>query len=155
MDFTAGLYCVTNSPGSYNNAITGTKVTFYLMPSNFNFKLAGNGASFTASAPTTGEYRGILLYLAPQLDANGNLTQQGGNGTQQIDLRGNGNANVVGTILAPSADITLFGNSGAGAFNSQIIGYHVDSGGNADITIKYRPNRNYNANLPIILSLLK
>jgi Flp pilus assembly protein TadG len=155
MDFTEGLYCVTNSPGSYHDAITGTKVTFYLMPANFNFKLAGSGASFTASAPTTGEYKGVLLYLAPQLDANGNLTQLGGNGTQQIDLRGNGNANVIGTIIAPSADVTMFGNSGTGAFNSQIIGYHVDSGGNANITIKYRPNRNYNANLPIRLYLLK
>jgi hypothetical protein len=70
-------------------------------------------------------------------------------------MRGNGTGNVVGTIIAPSADVTMFGNSGTGAYNSQIIGYHVDSGGNADITIKYRPQRNYNANLPIILSLLK
>jgi Flp pilus assembly protein TadG len=155
MVFTAGLYCVTNSPGSYHDAITGTKVTFYLMAPNFNFKLAGSGASFTASAPITGEYRGILLYLPPQLDANGNLIQNGGNQTQQIDLRGNGNAEITGTILAPSADVTMFGNSGSKAFNSQIIAYHVDSGGNANIKISYNPKRNYYANLPIILSLLK
>lgn len=154
MDFTTGLYCVTNSPGPYHGAITGNRVTFYLMPPNFNFKLAGGG-SFTASAPTKGEYQGILLYLAPQLDANGNLIQMSGNAKQEIDLRGNGNANVIGTIMAPSADITMFGNSGTGAFNSQIIGYHVDSGGNANIKITYKPNRNYNANLPIMLSLIK
>ena len=155
MDFTPGLYCVTNSPGPFHDAITGTRVTFYMMPPNFNFKLAGAGASFTASAPTSAEYRGVLLYLPPQLDANGNLIQQGGNGTQQIDLRGNGNANITGTIFAPSADITMFGNSGTGAYNSQIIGYHVDSGGNADIKVTYSPRRNYNANLPIVLSLIK
>jgi len=154
MVFTTGLYCVTNSPGPYHDSIMGNRVTFYLMDPNFNIKLAGGG-SFTASAPKTGEYQGILLYLPPQLDANGNLIQQGGNGTQQIDLRGNGSADMIGTILAPSADVTMFGNSGSKAFNSQIIAYHVDSGGNANININYNPNRNYNVNLPIVLSLLK
>jgi hypothetical protein len=154
MVFTTGLYCVTNSPGPYHDSITGNRVTFYLMDPNFNIKLAGGG-SFTASAPKTGEYQGILLYLPPQLDANGNLIQQGGNGTQQIDLRGNGSADIIGTILAPSADVTMFGNSGSKAFNSQIIAYHVDSGGNANININYNPNRNHNVNLPIVLSLLK
>jgi hypothetical protein len=154
MVFMAGLYCVTNSPGPFHNAIIGYRVTFYLMNPDFNFKLSGGG-SFTATAPKTGEYRGVLLYLPPQLDANGNLIQLSGNQTQHIDLRGNGSGNVIGTIFAPSADVTMFGNSGTGAIDSQIIAYHVDSGGNANIKITYNPNRNYNANLPIILSLLK
>jgi len=146
--FASGLYCVTNSPGPFHGQLSGTGVTFYIMSASFSMTFNGGG-NLTASAPTSGEYTGILIYMAPQI-SNGTLLN-----TQQLDMRGNGTGNVVGTIIAPSADVTMFGNSGTGAFNSQIIAYHVDSGGNADIRISYNPTRNYNANLPIILSLLK
>jgi len=149
MDFAPGLYCVTNSPGPYHGQITGTEVTFYMMSANFSMKFSGGG-SLTAEAPTSGEYQGILLYLAPQFDANGNLIQ-----TQQLDLRGNGTGDIRGTIWAPSADVTMFGNSGTGAINSQIIAYHVDSGGNANININYNPNDNHKINKPIVLTLLR
>lgn len=149
MDFAPGLYCVTNSPGPYQGEITGTEVTFYIMPANFSMKFAGGG-SLTATSSTSGKYKGILLYLSPQFDANGNLIQ-----TQQIDMRGNGTGDIEGTILAPSAEVTMFGNSGTGAFNSQIIAYYVDSGGNADITIDYQPEDNLISTLPMTLSLLK
>jgi Flp pilus assembly protein TadG len=150
MDFAPGLYCVKNSPGPYHGAITGTEVTFYIMSANFSMKFAGGG-SLTATAPTSGEYQGILMYLAPQFDINGNLIQ-----TQQIDMRGNGIGDVVGTIFAPSADVTMFGNSGTAAlFNSQIIAYHVDSGGTANIKIEYNPKDNLNLNMPVVLTFLK
>ena len=149
MDFAPGLYCVTNSPGPYHGEITGTEVTFYITSANFSMKFSGGG-SLTASAPTGGEYKGVLLYLAPQFDSNGNLVQ-----TQQIDMRGNGTGDIVGTIFAPSANVTMFGNSGTGAINSQIIAYYVDSGGTADITITYDPDDNYISDMPIVLTLLK
>jgi hypothetical protein len=90
------------------------------------------------------------MYLAPQFDANGNLLN-----TQAIDMRGNGTGDLVGTIIAPSADVTMFGNSGTGAFNTQIIAYQVDSGGNADITVTYQASDNYQAALPITLTMLR
>ena len=114
-DFASGLYCVTNSPGSFHGAISGTGVTFYITRSNFSMTFNGNG-NLTASAPTSGEYAGVLMYLAPQVDANGNLSH-----TQAFDMRGNGNGNVTGTIIAPSATVTMFGNSGTGAFDSQVV----------------------------------
>jgi hypothetical protein len=49
----------------------------------------------------------------------------------------------------------MFGNSGTGAFESQVIGYHVDSGGTANITIDYSANRNYQYTVPQTLSLLE
>lgn len=149
MDFAPGLYCVTNSPGPYHGQITGSEVTFYIIPASFSMTFSGGG-NMTASAPTSGEYKGILLYLAPQFDLNGNLLN-----TQAIDLRGNGTGNITGTIFAPSADITMFGNSGTGVYQSQIIAYHVDSGGNANINIDYDPNENYQATLPISILPLK
>ncbi|MDX1377535.1 MAG: pilus assembly protein TadG-related protein [Anaerolineales bacterium] len=149
MDFAPGLYCITNSPGPYHGAISGSEVTFYIMSPSFSMKFNGGG-NLTASAPTSGEYKGILLYLAPQIDAYGNLLN-----TQAIDMRGNGTGDIVGSIIAPSADVTMFGNSGTGAFNSQIIGYHVDSGGNANINVSYQSSDNYQATLPITLTVLK
>ena len=149
MDFAPGLYCVTNSPGPFHGAISGVNVTFYVTSSNFSMTFNGGG-NLTASAPTSGDYDGVLMYLAPQFDANGNLLN-----TQAMDMRGNGTGDVVGSIIAPSADITMFGNSGTGAFRSQVIAYEVDSGGNADITIAYEPDDNYQATLPITLTLLR
>jgi hypothetical protein len=70
-------------------------------------------------------------------------------------MRGNGNGNVVGTIIAPSADVTMFGNSGTGAFNSQIIAYRVDTGGTANINVSYNADDNISISNPFTLSLLE
>ena len=149
MDFAPGLYCVINSPGSTHGQITGTGVTFYMMSSSFSMKFNGGG-TLTASAPTSGEYKGVLLYLAPQVDVNGNLLN-----TQALDMRGNGTANIVGSVIAPSADVTMYGNSGTDAYSSQVIGYQIDSQGNADIKINYTSNDNWIVNLPPQVGLLQ
>lgn len=158
MDFAPGLYCVTNSPGPYHGQITGSNVMFYIMSANFSMTFNGGG-NLTATAQNCDvdpancwddDFDGVLMYLAPQFDANGNLLN-----TQAIDMRGNGTGDLVGTIIAPSADVTMFGNSGTGAFNTQIIAYQVDSGGNADITVTYQASDNYQAALPITLTMLR
>jgi Flp pilus assembly protein TadG len=152
MDFVPGLYCVTNETvGPYHGEITGSEVTFYIMSYEFELKFNGEGNSFNASAPTSGEYKGVLMYLAPRLDGNGNLLPT----DQALDLRGNGDEDITGTIIAPSAYVTMFGNSGAGALNSQVIAYLIDSGGTADIHLAYNADDNYQAALPITLTLLQ
>ena len=151
MDFEPGLYCVTNSPGPYHGELTGSEVTFYAMSSTFNMKFSGSGNSFNASAPTSGEYKGVLMYLAPQVDANGNLLL-----TQELDLRGNGDADTIGSIIAPSASVTMYGNSNTDAtINSQIIAYEVLGNGTADIHIEYQASDNYQAAIPITLTMLE
>lgn len=158
MDFAPGLYCVTNSPGSFHGEISGDDVMFYIMSANFTMRFNGGG-NLTATAQNCDadpgncwddDFDGVLMYLAPQFDANGNLLN-----TQAIDMRGNGTGDLIGTIIAPSADVTMFGNSGTGAFNTQVIAYQVDSGGNADITVSYQASDNYQAALPITLTMLK
>jgi Flp pilus assembly protein TadG len=152
MDFAAGLYCVTNNTvGPYHGEITGAGVTFYIMSHNFELKFNGAGNSFNASAPTAGDYAGVLIYMVPLVDANGNLLPS----NQALDLRGNGDEDIVGNIIAPSAYVTMFGNSGAGALDSQVIAYRVDSGGTADIHITYNTDNNYQADVPNSLTLLK
>ena len=145
--FTPGLYCVTNS-GTFNihGNITGSEVTFYFMMPSFTMKYNGVGANISASAPTSGEYKGVLMYLAPQFDLNGNLVQ-----TQNIAIRGNGDTDIVGAIIAPSAYVTMYANSTNSAINSQIIAYQVDNQGGATVNISYDPNENYQATLPILI----
>ncbi|MCI0549479.1 MAG: pilus assembly protein TadG-related protein [Anaerolineae bacterium] len=152
MDFAPGLYCIMNSTiGPYHGKLTGTEVTFYIPSISFELKFDGNGNSFNATAPTSGEYKGVLMYLAPLVDSNGNLLDS----SQALDLRGNGDEDIIGAIIAPSADVTMFGNSGAGALNSQVIAYHVDAGGNANIDLTYNAGDNYQAAIPITLTLLQ
>lgn len=147
-DFAPGLYCVTNSPGPFHGEISGSEVTFYITNPNFSMKFNGGG-NLTAQAPTSGEYKGVLMYLAPQFSGSTLLN------TQELDMRGNGTGQVRGSVIAPSATVTMFGNSGTGAFNSQVIAYNVDSGGNADITVSYQANDNYEVTFPVTLTLLK
>lgn len=149
MVFTAGLYCVTNSPGPYHGEITGTGVTFYVKPSNFTLKFNGSGNAFTATAPTSGEYAGVLMYVAPQV-SNNTLLQ-----TQDIDMRGNGYGAFSGSIIAPSAQITMKGNSGTTGLESQIIGYSVLGDGGADIYVDYNSAENYQAPKPVTVTLLQ
>jgi len=149
MDFAPGLYCVTNSPGPFHGAISGNGVTFYLMSSSFSMKFNGGG-NLTAQAPQNGgEYHGVLIFSAPKF-TNGVLQC-----SQAIDMRGNGNADVVGSIILPSATVTMFGNSGTGGFHTQIIGCAIDSGGNADINITYQANENYAPPTGISITLLE
>jgi len=151
MDFAPGLYCVTNSPGNAVDTLSGTGVTFFIDVAGFNMKLNGDGEGFNGlTAPTSGDYQGVLFYLAPEFDVDGNLIQ-----TQQLDLRGNGNADVSGTVIAPSANVTMFGNSGTGAIDSQIIAYTVDTGGGADVTVAFNPDHGYKPNIEGNLSALR
>jgi Flp pilus assembly protein TadG len=152
MNFAPGLYCVTDDTvGPYTGEITGAGVTFYIISHDFELKFLGSGNSFNASAPTTGDYAGVLMYMAPLVDANGNLLPS----DQALDLRGNGDEDIVGNIIAPSATVTMFGNSGAGALDSQIIAYRVVSGGTSDINLTYNTDNNYIADVPNSLTLLK
>lgn len=151
IDFAPGLYCIMDSTiGPFHGQITGTGVTFFVPSSSFELKLNAVNTTFTASAPTSGEYAGVLFYMRPVFDSSGNLVNQ-----QALDIRGNGNTDIVGSIIAPSADITMYANSNNRAINSQIIAYQVDNQGGALVSIAYNPNDNFILRLPITLTMLK
>lgn len=152
MAFAPGLYCVTNSPVNAVDTLKGSEVTFYMMRSDFNMKLNGNGEGMEATAPTdpSNPYKGILIYLAPQFDVSGNLIK-----TQALDVRGNGATGIVGSIIAPSAQVTMYANSNNTANNSQVIAYNVDFQGGATVKIDYDPKKNFEINLPNVLTMLE
>jgi hypothetical protein len=49
----------------------------------------------------------------------------------------------------------MYGNSGTGAYHSQVIGCRVTSGGNANIAIDYQDNQNYDASVPSSIEIVK
>jgi Flp pilus assembly protein TadG len=153
MHFAPGVYCFTSYPsgGSYGNTLSGDEVTFYSALSNFSLGFQGGGG-ITATAPSSGDYKGILIYLEPVVDSNGNLLC---NNTQELELHGNGAASIRGAVIAPSAEVNITGNPDGGAYQSQVIGCTVSIGGSADVTVQYDPNTNYQTTVPYTLSLLE
>jgi len=98
---------------------------------------------FTASATLalraidTGPYRGILIWN----DGNGS------NPGALVTLGGQTNLDIAGTIYSPKGTVTMEGGSGvAGAINTasvQIIAWHFDVGGNANLDMPYDPSQLY------------
>jgi putative adhesin len=79
-------------------------------------------AMYSSDVPQ--QLRGVLFYMP--LDNSGT-----------IDMTGSSGSTFTGTVLAPSAHITIEGTSGSINVNSQIIGYTVNTTGTADINIYY------------------
>lgn len=110
-----------------NQNISAAGVTFYL--ENGNFKWNGN-SDINLSAPTEGPYKGLLVYL-PEGNSSG------------ITLNGNSDVNIVGTILAPSSEVKLTGNSDLTSYHSQIICYTMNVQGNFEGMIDFKDDENW------------
>jgi hypothetical protein len=90
------------------------------------------GAEIKLSAPKTGDYQGLLIYM-PMDNRN------------RIALNGNLNSRFQGTILAPAADLHINGIASEDGYHSQIIGYYVEVAGMSIINIRYKDEQNYDA----------
>lgn len=143
--FAPGLYCVTVS-GNLNihGVISGSDVTFYVTGSpTYTIKYNGGGTLIT-QAPTSGPYKGVAIF--GPLDA-------ARAGQSSLELRGNGNAGLVGSVLLPSSNCDMRGNSGTNGIRSQVVCYIVDTGGTADIYINYNSDENYKVPIPPSIEL--
>ncbi len=142
--YASGLYCITDAGGNFHGTTSGTGVTFYIMDTNFTMRYNGGGG-MAVQAPTSGPYEGVLMFS--------NITATPC--TQDIELRGNGTGDNVGTIFMPSACIDARGNSGASQNDSQIIGYTVSSNGSGEVEVIYNAENNYEAPVPPKIQLAK
>ena len=145
-DYAPGLYCVTGTGGNIHDPITGTGVTFVILSPDFTLKFNGGGG-FNITAMTTDTYANLAIYLP--------LTPKPYTQHQQLELKGNGSAGIVGSVLAPSAYIDMRGNSIANPYHSQVIGYTVTSGGTTDIALDYQAGKNYLADVPPQIEVTK
>lgn len=114
-----------------NSSLNGSGVFIFLTTSSYpssggacpttTFKLTGNNAS-SLTPPTTGTYKGMLIYQDPAC-------------TGDVTIGGNGAITTTGTIYAPTATVEGNGNNSSVAV-SQIVAKRVDAG-NADFAITY------------------
>ena len=82
----------------------------------------------------SGPYRGIMMWQ----------DGEGSNPTASIQLGGQTNLEIAGTIYAPKAEVTLVGgSSGTGIAAVQIIAWQFDIGGGAALSMPYDPKQLY------------
>ena len=124
-----------NGSGNY----TCGSVTFYAATGDIGWN---GGTTINLSAPTGGPYAHVLMYLP-----YGN--------SSALTIEGNSYNQLTGSIIAVSSPITINGNSGTFALNSQITGYTVQVGGNGTVQIDYHPEDQYSQTDPTVIQLTK
>lgn len=135
-----GIYCITGDAKiNASDNINGSGVLLYFMNGGIHIN---GGATINLSAPTSGAYAGLLLYLP--------LTN-----SSDVVLNGNGQSAFTGTILAPASEIQINGTGSAYGYHSQIIGYTIDLIGTAATSIFYNDSENYDITLPPTLEVIR
>ncbi len=132
----SGQESVVLQPGIYyfehgfsmsgQGTLTGNGVMLYNDPTSIShgIDIAGQGA-VTLSPPTSGLYKGIVIFQNRRADVT-------------VKVTGNGLFNVTGTLYAANALMMIEGN-GDVSVGSQYISRMLDVGGNGDLNITYDP----------------
>ncbi len=123
----SGIYYMAGGGFTISGGInvTGSGVMIYNAPvqNSDQVKLSGSG-SLTLSAPTSGTYKGIVIFQARA-------------STAVVGITGNGGMNLTGTIYAAGANVDLTGNGGANVVGSQIIADSMTVTGNGPVNVNY------------------
>jgi hypothetical protein len=122
-----------------NGTSNCTGVTFYASTGDVTWN--GNSTNIF-SAPTSGTYKGLLVYL-PYGNSN------------SLSITGNASSNFTGSVIAVSSHITLEGNNQTLALSTQVIGYTVEFSGNGNFIIDYDPSQQYANGEPTMIQLTK
>src|SRR5258706_1206997 len=149
--FNNGVYCIDmNNIDGHGNYVLNN-ATWYVTSTSFHLKFNGNaGLSGTGTTTSGSPYKGYFMIIAmtpTKLGAD--------NCDESIEMRGNGDSDLVGTIFAPSACFDARGNSGNGAVRSQYVFYNVSSNGAASIKVDYNTGDNPLYPSPPAISLIK
>jgi hypothetical protein len=135
-----GIYCISGDATiNGQDNISGTGVLLYFINGGIHI----NGAAqINLSAPTSGDYAGLLIYLP--------ITN-----SSTLILNGNGSSAFTGTILAPASEIQVNGTGSAYGYHCQIIGYTVNLIGTASMSIHYDDSENYDITLPPTIEVVR
>jgi len=123
-----GTYCV-NGEFRLNGGdnLTGNGVTIVMNSGELHW----NGSSeVKLSAPTSGPYKGLLIYFPP------------GN-SSDVDVNGNSNAKITGTILAQNSNCFFAGSGQLQKQTLQFICYTWGMDGNGQAEIMYDSSKFY------------
>ena len=152
-----GLYCsvsasgnaiLTLNPGIYyvdggnfsisgNASLTANEVMVYMEDGDFS--ISGNG-NFDISAPTSGDYQGMMLFMAQT-------------NVSTISITGNGMVSTTGTIYGALSTGNLTGNGTNTVLNAQLIVNTLNVTGNGDLALNYDPGQIYGGDGNPVVSL--
>jgi len=125
-----GVYCLDGDfvvgPG---RTLMGTDVVFNVAQGEINFS---GQANISLSAPTSGDFFGLLLFVPIK---NNN----------PVILDGSTGSTLHGTILAPGSKITIIGSSPQHEYHSQIMGYTIEIQGQHKVDIIYKNSENFDS----------
>jgi len=124
----SGIYCVDGDfRVNGGDSLTGVGVVIRMDEGDIVWN---GGASVHLEAPTNGTYGGLLIYMPSSTNC------------ESITLNGNSGSIVVGTILAPCANVNILGTGDSG-IQGQVIGYTVDLSGTSYVELTYNDAQNY------------
>ena len=128
-----GIYCI-DGPFRLNggDSLTGHDVVIVMLTDRLVWN---GGSSANLSAPTSGPFKGLLIFFPMSNDS-------------ELQINGNSEMGLTGSILAPASHIELLGTGSVDGFNSQVIGFTVEYGGTGDGTIRYDDENNFDADNP-------
>ncbi len=140
-----GNYCVSKVLKTVTSAtmLNGIGVFIYIEPGgDFNLQ----GGNMELSAPTSGDYKGLLIFVAPLYSSNVPMN---------CTIAGAATNIFTGTIYAPYCSVTINGGSSPVGFHSQIIAYDLTLNGNNSLTFYYDPDALWQWLVPPKLGLVK
>lgn len=142
-----GIYCVTDTTVrvNANDVLSGSNVLIYMVNGG-DINWNGN-AEINLSGRTSGDYEGLLWYVSHSDYANP--------GDCKLTLNGNEDSSFTGTFYAPTCEIEMLGAGTSTGWDSQVIGYTVQLGGNNDLDIYFNAENNYESEYPPELELTK
>lgn len=141
---TPGNYCVSKVLKTVTSAkkLNGNGVFIYIEPGgDFNLQ----GGDMTLSAPTSGDYKGLLIFV--DTDYSGV--------PENCTIAGAATNVFTGTIYAPYCSVTINGGSSPVGFHSQIISYDLTLNGDNSLTFYYDPDALWERFVPSKLGLVK
>lgn len=121
-----GIYYMDSISVSIQGTLTGSGVMIYMnnnSESNKDFSVDAQ-ASVNISGPTSGTYKGMLIF------------QKRGSSTD-VSITGGGNLNLGGTVYAAGANVKLAGNAGTNNVGSQFVSKQLTVTGTADVVVNY------------------
>ena len=148
-NFTEDVFCISDF-STLDAHVVLTYATLYVTDTSFDVKFNGGGEPgfFGTATKTVGSpYKDYYMIIALLSKAEADKCNQ------NVEYRGNGNNELIGTILAPSTCWDFRGNSTGDS--SQLIFYKFTSNGDAELNINYAPLDNATGPEPPVLELAK
>ena len=137
----SGVYCIYGDfDMNGNDHLTGSEVVLVMETGGITWN--GNSEA-DLTAPQSGPFKGLLLF-APLSNNN------------TMNINGNAEISLTGTVLIPGADISINGNNVQfQKESSQLIGYHVNISGSSDVRIEIDTNDLFTSATSPVIELVK